>query len=331
MAKTAKKGLFSSMTAVRLLLLLVFIVAIVVMDAITGWKMFSFSERGLNNGIYILRQCVFPVCVAWGMTFIFGSGLVDLSIGAQVALGANVGAILAVQAGWGYVGLIIAPLVVIVACELAVVLCSEVFKIPGWIAGLGCGLIFEAILAIWSASASKSLGSSVINLPKELKVLGTWPWNVIIMLVMFVIVYILQNRTTIGVELKAIGGDPAVASAVGINRRKALIVAIVIGALCVAVGSICYISYGGKVEGSTGLASLTTIFKALAIVMLAQSLNSFVSEPVGVLFAGIFIMALVDFMTKLKIEAGTLQEVVLGAIVVICGVLSRIGYKGVAK
>ena len=133
MTKTAtKQGFTSKPLFKQLMLLVLLIVLIVIMHLITGSNMLSMKNITKN----ILPQAVFPTVVAWGMMFIFGSGLVDLSIGAQVILGANIGAILAMDAGLGYAGLIIAPFIVIVICELMVVFCSEILKIPGWIAGL---------------------------------------------------------------------------------------------------------------------------------------------------------------------------------------------------
>ena len=328
MTNTAnKKSFISSPIFKRILLLVLLLVALEIMNLISGGVMLTVKNITKN----ILPQAVFPTCVAWGMMFIFGTGLVDLSIGAQVILGANIGAILAMDFGLGYWGLIIAPFVVIVICELLVVFCSEILKIPGWIAGLGCGLIFEAIMVMWSQERSKTAGTAVVTLGDDLRALGKWPVNVIIMVVIFIIVYLIYNRTSIGINLKAIGGDAAVSSAVGINRRKALLAAVVIGALVVAAGALLMISKSGSQSASSGLASLSTIFKALAVVMLAQSLNSIVSEPVGVLGSGIFVMALFNFLTIMGVQAGTLQEVVLGGVVIICGVLSRLNYKGVAK
>ena len=181
-------------------------------------------------------------------------------------------------------------------------------------------------MVMWTQARSKTAGSAVITLGDDLRVLGRWPVNVIIMVVIFVIVYLIYNRTSIGINLKAIGGDPGVSSAVGINRRKALIIAAIIGAVIVGAAAILNISKAGSISASSGLASLSIIFKALAV-----SLNAWVSEPLGALGAGIFVSALFNFLTIMGVQAGTLQEVILGAVVIICGVLARLNYKGVAK
>ena len=308
------------------MLLVLFVVVFIVMNLITGNAMLT--GRNIQN---ILSQTVHYACISWGMIFIFGSGLIDLSVGAQVILGANVGAILAIDAGLGLPALIIAPLVVVVVCELCVLLCSEYLKIPGWVAGIGCGLVFEAIAVIWTTERGKTAGSATVRLGDDLQVLGRFPVNFIIMIAVFVIVYIIINRTSVGVNLGAIGGDSAVASAVGINRRKALFTSIIIGALIVGAGALLFVSYAGGLEAKSGLASITVIFRSLAIVLIAQSLNQFVTEPVGVLGASVFVMGLFNFLTIMHVPAGTVQEIILGAVVVVCGVLSRLNFKGVAK
>ena len=112
---------------------------------------------------------------------------------------------------------------------------------------------------------------------------------------------------------------------------KILIIAAIIGAVIVGAAAILNISKAGSISASSGLASLSTIFKALAVTLIAMSLNSWISEPVGALGAGIFVSSLFNFLTIMGVQAGTLQEVILGAVVIICGVLARLNYKGVAK
>lgn len=322
MSATANKTLWRK----RIILLAVVIGIFIIENIITGGKMLT-----AGNIRTILMHAVFPAFAAWGMMFIFTTGLIDLSVGAQVLLGANIGAILAVDAGWGYAGLIIGTVVVIILCEQIVVFCNYNLKIPGWIAGLGCGLVFEAILVMYATKRSTTAGSSVLTLPDNLRLLGKWPAMVIIWVIAAVLAYILFNRTTIGLNLRAVGGNDAVSSAMGIDRRKTLILATIVGSLFISVGAILDISYAGKLSPSSGLGSISLIFKGLATVLLAQSFTAIVSDAIGIFVGAIFVQGLFNFLTIMGVPSGTGQEIFLGAVVIICGVLARVNYKGVAK
>lgn len=310
----------------RIILLAVVIGIFIVENIITGGKMLTGS-----NIRTILMHAVFPAFAAWGMMFIFTTGLIDLSVGAQVLLGANIGAIIAVDAGLGYVGLILGTIVVVIICEQIVVFCNQNLRIPGWIAGLGCGLVFEAILVMYATKRSETSGSSVLTLPDSLRVLGRWPAMVIIWVVAAVIAYIVFNRTSIGLNLRAVGGNESVASAMGINRKKTIILAALVGSLFLAVGAILDISYAGKLSPSSGLGSISLIFKGLATVLLAQSFTSIVSDAIGIFVGAIFVQGLFNFLTIMGVPSGTGQEIFLGAVVIICGILARLNFKGVAK
>ncbi len=321
-----KGGLKNNLAAKRIMLIIAVVLIFVVENAITGNAMFT-----AGNIQIILMHAVFPAFAAWGMMFIFTTGLIDLSVGAQVILGANIGAILAMDLGLGYAGLIIGPIVVVIICEQVVVFCNQKLKIPGWIAGLGCGLVFESILVMWSTQRAKTAGSSVITLPENLRALGRWPAMVIIWIAALVIAYFIYNKTTIGMNLRAVGGNESVASAMGINKGKAIILAALVGALFVGVGSVLDISYAGKLAPASGLGSISTIFKGLAVVLLAQSFSAIISDAIGVFIAAIFIQGLFNFLTIMGVPSGTGQDVFLGVVVIACGVLARLKYKGVAK
>lgn len=307
------------------LMLIVGLVAIlIVCNIFVKGKLLS-----LNNLRTILSNAVFPVFTAFGLCFIFTGGLIDLSVGANVLLSANFGAFLAEKMGLGYPGLIIGSILCAVIAEQLCVQCSITLHIPAWISGLGSALILEAILAQWSAVLATT-SDKLPNL-KNYTALGKMPTMAIILLIGFAAAYVIFNKTTLGLNLQAIGGNAAIAEIMGVKVKKTIIWATIVGGIFVGCAAISDISFVGKLDCSSGLNSLSIIFKSLAATLLADSIQNIFTKPVGILFSGIAVVALFNILTLFGVPSGTYQNVILGFVVILCGVLSHLNYKGVIK
>lgn len=298
---------------------------LIVCDLITKGR---FIQAG--NIRIILAHSVFYAFVSWGMIFIFTTGITDLSIGATVILAANIGAVCAMDLGMGYAGLIIMTIVSAAILELISVACSVQLKIPSWISGLGMALIYEAVLSLYANNRAKTAGSNVIAL-NDYRAIGNVPVMLILFIIGFIVVYFLFNRTTIGFNITAVGGNQGVASAMGINKKRTILIGALIGGVIIGVGALIQESYVGKFYSQTGLSSLSSIFRSLAILLLGQSFASIFSMPVGVMICSILVLGLFNFLTMIGVPSGTGQEMCLGALVILCGVISHWKDKGVVK
>lgn len=283
-----------------------------------------------NNLKVMLTQITYPMTVALGMTFIFSGGMVDLSIGAQAILAGNIGAVLVEDFGFGYPGLIMGIILGMLVCEFISASCSLYIGIPSWIAGLGCALVFEAIATIYVGARAKTAGAAVVYL-KHCTALGTFPTIIIIALLVFAAAYFIFNKTQLGFNLRAVGGSREVAEAMGINHKKTVMVSALVGAAIISVGVITQISYTGRFTTSAGMGSLSGIFKALAITLIAGSFSRIFNDIVGVMVGAFIVAGLFNVLTLLGVPSGTGQDICLAAVVLLCGILSAWGYKGVVK
>jgi len=278
----------------------------------------------------VLMQSAFPALVAWGMMFIFTTGMIDLSIGANIILSANVGALCAQYLGMGYFGLFVPTILCAVACELLVTHSAVTLKIPSWIAGLCFALIFESALNTFTANVRVVSGTNLIPLT-DYRLFGK-PWVMIgVAVAALAVAYILFERTTIGMNLQAVGSNPDVAKAMGINLRRTIVLGAVIGGIFIGLSAIIDVSYLGKVFPSSGLGSLQTIFRSLATVLLAQSFARIIPMPVGILISSVVVVGIFNVLTLLGVPSGTWQEILLGVIVIVCGIASNVRKRGVVK
>ena len=107
--------------------------------------------------------------------------------------------------------------------------------------------------------------------------------GILIAILMVIIIYIVLNKTTFGYELKACGFNRNASRYAGINERRSIVLSMVIaGALAGLGGGLLYLSGSGKhIEVVDVLAAEG--FNGIPVALLG------LSNPIGVLFAGLFI------------------------------------------
>jgi ribose transport system permease protein len=107
--------------------------------------------------------------------------------------------------------------------------------IPSWIAGISLAMIYEAI-GFYLKIADKTKPLVTTALAREYRLLGQLPWSLVFLFVGLVVVYFIYNRTTIGLNIRALGGNKDVASKLGINVNKTLLCVGVISGVTDRIG-----------------------------------------------------------------------------------------------
>lgn len=103
------------------------------------------------------------------------------------------------------------------------------------------------------------------------------------------------------------------------------------GALIISIGVITQLSYTGRFTTSAGMGSLSGIFKSLAVILIAGSFSRIYNDAVGCVIGAFIVAGLFNVLTLMGVPSGTGQDVCLGMVVLVCGILSSLGYKGVMK
>jgi len=301
----------------------VFFALMILFHVITGGQFLSMDKITV-----VLLHSIWPTFAAWALCFIFASGYTDLSLGGIMVLGSVSACIFG---NWyGYVGVVLGGLVVGTVLTFLNFNIFAFTKIPSWIASIILALIYEAIaFGMKMGASTKSLVDTELN--RDYRMLGKLPYSFIIMLVCLVIVYFIYSRTTIGTNIRAIGGNADVSKALGININKTLLgIGLISGIL---VGFACFMqeSYAGRVTVKTGLTSINMILQPMAIYLLAKVLEKKMNIIIAVPFCSFIIYAVFNVLSTLGVPSGTLQESVLGLFIVIFGVIGQMGVKGVVK
>jgi ribose transport system permease protein len=117
----------------------------------------------------------------------------------------------------------------------------------------------------------------------------------------------------------------------GIRIVKTIMLGALIGGLFIGFAALLQESYVGKLVPTSGMASLSSIFRSLAIILLAGSFSSLFDQATAVLITGILVTGMFNFLTLIGVPSGTGQDIALGVLVIATGVISNIRNKGVVK
>lgn len=299
------------------------VVALIIIHVKTNGVLFS-----TENILTLFNSMAVPTTMALGFAFVFASNITDLSPGAMVILTANVAG--GIGNMFGVIPMVIATIIVGALCGLLNFGIYRATKVPPWIAGLGMTMVYEAIIGYYSQMRSKQ-GLKVIMLDETRRFLGQRPIVYLILILSIAAAYLIYNHTSAGLNLRAVGCNEKVADIMGINPTRALIISGMIAGAFFGFAGVMKESYAGYANSQSGLTSLSTTFQPMAAVLLAKALarhiNYIIAVPIGVLV----IVFVFNALTLLGVPSGTLQETLLGLVVVGFGIIANRTREGVVK
>jgi ribose transport system permease protein len=267
---------------------------------------------GSANIINILRQVSVVGIVAAGQFFAIATGLIDLSVGSNVALAGITYAAIFKIGGTEFMAVaILGALFVGLIVGLINGSLIAYFRLTPFIATLGMMLIVRG--AIYVATGAQPIFGfeKLYNYPGRGWIIGI-PVPVIIMFVLYIILIIFAERKKAGRFLYAIGGNADAAYLSGINVKRYKMLALVIcGVLCAIAGIIL----AGRLDsGQPNAGEGDLLFDSIiAVVIGGVSFSGGKGKLLGVLFGALFMTILSNGMTLLGIDS-YVQSVAKGII-----------------
>jgi len=217
-----------------------------------------------NNFVNVLNQTSLAMIIAGGLTLAVIVGELDLSIGYAASLHGVLVTGLIVQSKLPI------PLAILIVLALGALigavngLIVTKLRVNSVIATLGVGTIVVGLAFAYSAGAPIAAG-----VPDEFLdlALGRWlfgvPNPIFVMAVVLGGLWVLAERTSLGQEIQAVGGNPAAARLAGINVDRIKIIGFVVSGLCAALTGILLASRLGSGTTSAADAYLLTAFAAV--------------------------------------------------------------------
>lgn len=218
----------------------------------------------LNNFTNVLNQASLAMIIAGGLTLAVTVGELDLSIGFAASFH-----------GILVTGLVVhdqlpIPLAILLVLALGAAIgvvngfIVTKMRVNSVIATLGVGTIITGCAFAYSSGVPIVAGVPEAFLQLSL---GRWlmgvPNNIVIMVLVLGGLWVLVERTDIGQEIQAVGGNAAAARLAGINVDRIKILGFVISGMCAALTGILLASRLGSGTTSAADSYLLTAFAAV--------------------------------------------------------------------
>lgn len=244
------------------------------------------TPQNLTN---VLSQVAIGGIIACGLTVCLAAGEFDLSIGYVTSFA---GVLVT-----GFISFQHLPLPLAILATLAVGLLIGLInglivtgaRVSSFITTLGVGTAVVGVNFAYNSGAPVTTG-----LPDEFKQIALQrffglPVPVLIMLAVALILWILLNRTVLGKNIQAVGGNPEAARLAGVHVARTRIAALMICAVCAALAGILLASKLGSGQYNAGDGYLLDAFAAafLGTVALRDGDFHIIGTVIGILTVGV--------------------------------------------
>jgi ribose transport system permease protein len=239
----------------------------------------------VGNVVQILNQSALGAIIACGLTMVLAANQFDLSVGNTASLAGVTVAFLMIQGVPIPIAIFIALLVGVAIGILNSILVTRL-GVNALVATLGVGSVAVGVNYFISAGAAQPFGSVVPEF--SLISVGAWlgvPRNVYYMLVIVAILWVVLNRTDLGRNIQAVGGNAEAARLAGVGVKGATSAAFVICSVCAAITGILLASVVGSGQPTGGDGFTLSAFAAafLGTAVLREGQFHIVGTLVGVL------------------------------------------------
>lgn len=238
-----------------------------------------------NNIVQIFNQSALSAIIACGLTLVLASNQFDLSIGNTASLAGVVVAFLMINGFPIPVAVAIALSLGVVIGVLNSILVTRL-GVNALVATLGVGSVAIGLNYFISGGAAQPFGSVVPEF--SLISVGDWlgvPRNVYYMLFIVAILWVLLNRTDVGRNIQAVGGNAEAARLAGVSVKGVTSAAFIICSVCAAVTGILLTSVIGSGQPTGGDGFTLSAFAAafLGTAVLREGQFHIIGTLVGVI------------------------------------------------
>ncbi|MGN6714377.1 ABC transporter permease [Anaerocolumna jejuensis] len=211
--------------------------------------------RGNLTGI--LNQTVYVAIMAFGAVFVYSHGGMDLSYGGVIGFSVLI-SILVANTG--------VPFAVVVFTSIAAALVwfllngavSIYLKVSPFITSLCIMYMCRGILNTVCATQKYSVPVYIYNY-------DNWTVKLIVLAAVYIVCYLLFEKSGIGKANKAIGGNPAAAQQAGVRVAQTRLIAYIISGITVGIAAVLLMVRAGSVSTSTGQGMEMNVITALVL------------------------------------------------------------------
>lgn len=300
----------------------IYIILLVVVVAASFLSPNFLSSDNLFN---VLRQVAVITILAFGaMTLIIG-GMIDLSAGAVMAF-AGVVSVMVFKSSGNMLLAILAGIAIGMICNLVNAFLVATLRTPAFIVTLGMMLMARgAVLELTQGQNVLQLGDFVLIGQGNL---GWLPIPVLALIGITIAIWYLMNQTRYGRSVYAVGGNEEAARAAGIAVERVKYKAFLVNGALVGIAGVIFMS-----RVNAGLPNAGVGYELQAItapIIGGTSFSGGVGTVMGTLAGALIVGILGNIMNLIGIGS-YIQQIVMGAIIVVAVAYDVFSKRGKAK
>lgn len=192
-------------------------------------------------------------------------------------------------------------------------------KLPALVVSLGMVQIYEMISNVIYGGEGATVRGDVTNL-------AVLPTILIVCAVVFVIYYIVMNKTRFGYNVRSIGGGQEIARNIGINVPRNALGCYVVGGIFIGLSAYMTLASNGTQRAVLNLSSATTMFDAMICVIIGTYIQRYCNVAVAVFIGVASMRLLIAGLLGIGLSS-QMQSIIKGAFLLAFIAFSKNQYK----
>lgn len=273
-----------------------------------------------TNLLNLLRQLIINGFIALGMTFVILTGGIDLSVGSTLAITSAVFAGL-LQSGMNTLVAIVIAIVLGLVLGLVNGLLITKGKLAPFIVTLATMTIYRGLTLVYTEG--RPIAGPKDNFFFQFLGKGVFlgiPFPVILFAIVFLILWVILNKTPYGRKVYAVGGNYKASYISGINTDKVMIWVYVISALMAVLSGLVLTSRLNSAQPTAGTAY--EMDAIAAVVLGGTSMSGGAGSLTGTLL-GILILGVLNNGLNLLGVSSFYQQIVKGIVILVAVLIDR--------
>lgn len=286
-----------------------------------------------RNLINVLLQNAVVAMLAFSATFVIILGHINVAYGSELAFIGCIACLVmnSVQASMSPVVAALVSLVVAVAVGMSIGAINGYvitkFNIPAFIMTLAVTTIARGGALLLTNGTPVAGMDDAFNWFGQGYV-GPIPTSVVIMILLFVVAWVLLNKTCFGRHIYAVGGNENAAVASGINSKKVVKRAFLLDGIFTGIAALVFMA---RQASGTPAGGLQYEFDAItAVVVGGTSLSGGSGNVVGTIIGAIIVGIINNVQNLLHINTYW-QQVVKGLVILIAVIIDVVTKRAAAK
>ena len=230
----------------------------------------------------VIRNTGITAVTAYALSFNLKEGRFDLSLGAQRMDGTIIGSLLAMSLGLSGLWLLVFAVVFGFLFGFLTGLAFIGLRVPPMVLGVGMALIWEVVPYLVSGGKGLNLfGVTGMDILTK-----SW-FQILVVAIMAVLVYILMNYTRLGYETKAVQGSQLIARNSGINIFRHAVECYTLAGALVCIAGVLDVSFSTQMSSGLGNTSNGVVTANMFAMILGSYIGEKSDSSVGILTAAL--------------------------------------------